>query len=74
MEERKVFNIHQLRDVIIEEWKRSPVATCKALVNSMLKRVKALLENSGAHTKYSHFGPNLYIFILGVYSLLLPAV
>ncbi len=35
MEERKVSNIHQLRDVVMEEWKRTPVATRLALVNSM---------------------------------------
>ena len=45
VEERKVSNIHQLCDVIMEEWKRTPVATCEALVNSMPKRVKAVLEN-----------------------------
>ncbi len=38
MEERKVSNIHQLHDVIVEEWKRTPVATCEALVNSMPER------------------------------------
>ncbi len=52
VEERKVSNIHQLRDVVMEEWKRTPVATCAALVNSMPKRVKAVLENNGGHTKY----------------------
>ncbi len=52
VEERMVANISQLRDVIMEEWKRTPVATCEALVNSMLKRVKAVLENNGCHTKY----------------------
>ncbi len=62
VEERKVSNIHQLRDVVIEEWKRTPVATCEALVNSMLKRVKVVLENNGGHTKYWHFGPNVDIF------------
>ncbi len=51
VEERKVSNIHQLRDVVMEEWKRTPVATCEALVNSMPKRVKAVLENNGGHTK-----------------------
>ncbi len=61
MEEHKVSNIHQLRDVIMEEWKRTPVATCEALVNSMPKRVKAVLENNDGHTKYLHFGPNLDI-------------
>ncbi|KAF7241327.1 Parafibromin [Varanus komodoensis] len=45
VEECKVSNIHQLRNVM-EEWKRTPVATCEALVNSMPKRVKAVLENN----------------------------
>ncbi len=62
VEERKVSNIQQLRDVVMEEWKRTPVTTCEALVNSMPKRVKAVLENNGGHTKYWHFGPNLDIF------------
>ena len=52
VEERKVSNIHQLRDFVMEEWKRTPVATCEALVNSMPMRVKAVLENNGSHTKY----------------------
>ncbi len=42
--------------------KRTPVATCEALVNSKTKRVKAVLENNGGHTKYWQFGPNLDIF------------
>lgn len=58
VEECKVSNIHQLRDVVMEEWKRTPVATCEALVNSMPKRVKAVLENDGGHTKYY-----IYIFL-----------
>ena len=50
---RKVSNIHQVCDVIMEEWKRTPLATCEALVNSMPKnKVKAMLENNGGHTKY----------------------
>jgi hypothetical protein len=52
VEECKVSNIHQLRDVVMEEGKRTPVETCEALVNSMPKRVKAVLENGGGHTKY----------------------
>ncbi len=51
VEELKVSNIHLPRDVIMEEWKRTPVATCEAL-NSMLKKVKSVLENNGGHTKY----------------------
>ncbi len=57
VEERKDSNIHQLRDVVMEEWKRNPVAICEALVNSMSKRFKAVLQNNGGHTKYWHFGP-----------------
>ncbi len=52
MKERKVSNIQQLHDVIMKEWKRTPVVTCEALVNSMPKRVKAVLENNGGHTNY----------------------
>ncbi len=52
VEERKVSNIHQLRDAIMEESKRTPVATCEALVNSMPKRFKAVQENNGGHTNY----------------------
>ncbi len=37
---------------VMLSWRRSPVATCEALVNSIAKRVKAVLENNGGHTKY----------------------
>ncbi len=66
VEELKVSNIQQLCDVVMEEWKRTPVATCEALVNSMPKRVKAVLENNGGHPKYWHFGPNLDILTSGL--------
>ena len=46
----KVSNFYQLCDVM-EESKRTPVATCEAL-NYMSKRVQAVLENNGGHTKY----------------------
>ncbi len=52
VEERQVSNIHQLHDVVMEAWNRTPVVTCEALVNSMPKRVKTVLENNGGHTKY----------------------
>ncbi len=70
VKEHKVSNIHQLRDVVMEEWKRNPVVTCEALVNSMPKRVKAVLENNDDHAKYWHFGHNLeYIIIFYIYNL-----
>ena len=48
----KVWNIRQLRDVVMEDWKNIPVAPCEALVNSMPSRVKAVLDNDGGHTKH----------------------
>jgi hypothetical protein len=52
VEERQVSTIHQLCDVIMEEWKKLPAATCSTLVNSMPTRIQAVLDNDGAHTKY----------------------
>ncbi len=52
VEECKVSNIHQLSDVVMEERKMTPVATCEALVNSLSKGVKVAQENNGGHTKY----------------------
>ncbi len=51
VEKHHVSNIQQLRDVIME-WKRMPATTCAALVNSMPRRIKAVLDNIGAPTKY----------------------
>ena len=48
----KVSNICQLHDVVLKEWKSIPVATSEALVNSMTRRVKVVLDNDGGHTKY----------------------
>ncbi len=52
VEKHRVSNIQQLRDVIMEDWKRMPATTCAALVNSMARRIKAVLDNNGAPTKY----------------------
>ena len=48
----KVSNNCHFRDVVMEEWKSIPVATCEALVNSMPRRVKTVLDNDGGYTKY----------------------
>ncbi len=40
----------------------NPVAICEALVNSMPKRVKAMLEKNGGHTNIDTLGPNLNLF------------
>ncbi len=52
VEKHHVSNIQQLCDVIIEGWKRMPATTCAALVNSMLRSIKAMLDNNGTPTKY----------------------
>ncbi len=52
VEKHHVSNIQQLRDVSMEEWKRMPATTCAALVNSMPRRIKAVLDNNDAPTKY----------------------
>ena len=46
----KVSNICQL--CVMEEWKSIPVVTCEALVNSMPRRVKAVLDKDDGHRKY----------------------
>lgn len=48
----EVCKVSNIRDAVMEEWKSIPVATCEALVNSMPRRVKAVLDNNGGHTKY----------------------
>lgn len=65
VQEHNISNVRQLCDVIMEEWKRTPVATCKPLVNSMPRRVKAVLDNHDGQTKY-----DTEHFHLGVSSLL----
>ncbi len=60
VEERKVSNIHQLRDVIMEEWNRNPVATCEALMNFMPK-LRQCWKIMVA-TQNIDFGLNLDIF------------
>ncbi len=51
VEKHHVSNIQQLRDVIME-WKRMPAITCAALLNSIPRRIKAVLDSNGAPTKY----------------------
>ncbi len=62
VEKHHVSNIQQLRDVIVEKWKRMPATTCAALVNSMPRRIKAVLDYNGAPTKYWHFGHSFDMF------------
>ncbi len=62
VEKLHVSNIQQLRDVIMEKWKRMPATSCAVLVNSMPSRIKAVLDNNGAPAKYWHFGHSFDMF------------
>ncbi len=73
VEKHHVSNIQKLRDVIMEEWKRMPATTCAALVNSMPRRIKAVLDNNGAPTKIDTLDTVLTCS-LRVYSFLLPVI
>ncbi len=42
VEKHHVSNIQQLRDVMMEEWKRTPATTGAALVNYMPRRIKTV--------------------------------
>ncbi len=64
--ERKVSNIHQLRDVVMEEWKKTPVATCEALVNSMPKRVRQCWKIMVATQNIATLGPIWTFSLRGV--------
>ncbi len=66
VEERKISSIHQLLDVNMEKGKRNPVTTCEALVNSMPKRVKAVMEKNGGHANIDTLGPIWKFSLKGV--------
>ena len=74
VEERKVSNIHQLCDVIMEEWKRTPVATCEALVSSMFKRIRQCWKIMVATQNIETLGPIWKFSLKGVLTLFLPSV
>ncbi len=67
VEERKVSNIHQLRDVIMEEWKRTPVATCEAQFGhfhfrGVLPFVASSLDINGCVLSYFEVRANLHCY------------
>ena len=51
-ENRQVSNIHQLREIITEEWQNIPAEICANLVNSMPSRIKAVIKSNTSRTKY----------------------
>lgn len=52
VEERQPKNLQQLKEVVLEEWKGIDSEVCRNLVHSMPRRVAAVVENRGGHTKY----------------------
>ncbi len=54
---------------VISLWrsgKRGQQTTCAALVNSMHRRIKAVLDNNGSPTRHWHFGDSFYMFTKGL--------
>ncbi len=45
-------SIQSLKEVILEEWKKIGLGKCRQLVNSMPRRLGAVIKNQGCHTKY----------------------
>lgn len=52
VEEKKPRNKNQLKQIVEDEWKSILPATCANLVNSMPRRLDAVISNKGSHTKY----------------------
>ncbi len=45
-------SLQSLKVVVLEEWKKIDLAKCRQLVNSMPRRLGAVIKNHGGHTKY----------------------
>lgn len=52
VEERNPSSKEQLKKIISDEWKKISPDVCSKLVSSMPRRIKAVIENKGGHTKY----------------------
>ena len=44
--------VHELWDRVAEEWVNIPPETCQRLIESMPRRIQAVLKAKGGHTKY----------------------
>ncbi len=44
--------VHELWERVVEEWNKIPPETCQNLIESMPKRIKAVIKAKGGHTKY----------------------
>lgn len=50
--EKPVSNMNQLKECLQEEWSKIPVDYLQKLVSSMPRRLRAVIEAKGGHTKY----------------------
>jgi transposase len=44
--------VHELWDRVVEEWNKIPPETCQNLIESMPRRIQAVIKAKGGHTKY----------------------
>src|SRR3979490_3196075 len=44
--------VHELWDRVAKEWTEIPPETCQKLIESMPRRIQAVLKAKGGHTKY----------------------
>jgi len=44
--------VHELWDRVVEEWNKIPAETCQNLIESMPRRIEAVIKAKGGHTKY----------------------
>jgi len=52
LRERRPTSIHNLWQVVLEEWEEIPLDYIESLYKSMLSRVRVVLEAKGGHTRY----------------------
>ena len=44
--------VHELWERVEKEWEKIPVETCQRLIESMPRRIEAVIETKGGHIKY----------------------
>ena len=44
--------VHELWERVVEEWNKIPPETCQNLIESMPRRIQAVIKAKGGHTKY----------------------
>ncbi len=50
---------------IVEEWKRMPATNCAALVNSMPRSIKAVLDNNGVSRFMDLCAHSVFVYVGG---------